>query len=170
MATKLQALPDQFFKQAIKPLMKQIRLPFFLKRKFSATALQLHQKNTSHKERVQQLAQLLGNRQLEWDEAAAQLKTEQNVVDNQSLLQLFVENSSFNTFRYYRRELLLEQLKADKDSKIRVDVSMATSATVAPCGRRQGEVLDNTRENLKRIPPCGELRCACDWDVFAPEE
>ena len=84
-------------------------------------------------------------------------------------LKLFVENTSFNTYRFYRREILAEQLKQDKECRIRVDVSVAYADKVAPCGWRHGEILENTKDNLKQIPPCTELRCACDWDWIDPE-
>lgn len=169
MTTKLQALPDDFFKQALKPLVKQIKLPFFLKRRFATAAIRLHQENASHKERVRQLAQLLGDQPLVWEAGSAQLRSEQKAVGTLMLLQLFVENSSFNTYRYSRRQLLIEQLKADKSCKIRVDVSVAFNSKVAPCGMCQGQVLENTKSTLKVMPPCNELRCACDWEIVEAE-
>lgn len=169
MVQQQQALPEQYFKQALKPVLKQIELSFFLKRKFSATALQLHLTNASHTQRIKTLLELLGDKPFTWSKGKALLEGEGTKPTTTALLKLFVENTSFNTYRFYRRELMIEQLKADKECRIRVDVSVAYADKVSPCGRRHGEILDNTKDNLKQIPPCDELRCACDWDWIDPE-
>lgn len=165
MVSKVSTLPDKYFLQAIGPLLKQCKLPFFFRRKFKAQALKLHKENASQVQRLKVLLELLGDRSFIWDKGTQQLIAEGKEPDTKALLTLFIENSAFNTYRFFRREELKSQLKADKDCRIRVDVSVTFSGTVAPCGRKYGEVFENTRSVRKLIPPCTELRCACDWEI-----
>jgi hypothetical protein len=165
LVSKVAALPDRYFLQAIEPLLKQCKLPFFFRRKFKAQALKLHQENAPHIKRLKVLLELLGERSFRWDKGKEQLISEGKEPDTKALLTLFIENSAFNTYRFYRREELLSQLKADKECRIRVDVAVTLTGTVAPCGRKHGEILENTRKVRKAIPPCTELRCSCDWDI-----
>ncbi|MGH1462511.1 MAG: hypothetical protein ACRBB6_10780 [Neptuniibacter sp.] len=164
-----QTLLDSYFKLAMKPLIKSIRLPFFIKRKFIAAAIKLHQENASHKERVETLTNLIGNKDLVWARGVEQLLSEKKEPTIIELVRLFVENTSFNTYRIYKQEELKAHLKSDENCQVRVSVSVAFSGNVAPCGKRHGEILENTKATLKAIPPCSALRCACDWEVTSTD-
>lgn len=168
MVVKVSALPDEYFLEALKPLLKQIKLPFFLKRKFKKKALQLHQSNNSHSQRLEALSDLIGDNRFFWKAGKDLLVSEGKKPDTHALLTLFIENCSFNTYLFSQREEILEQLKFDKEGQlqIHVNLSLAYSGTVAPCGRKRGDILENSRSLKKEVPPCDSLRCACEWQLY----
>lgn len=163
MSFTLPPLADKFIREPMDQALREIEASPKAKQKLLNEALRLHRQSASHQTWRKYFEAALWKQHWDWPRCRDMLVAEGVEPTPEEMLDVLISWLIFTAHKLNRREEIREVLQTPFQHRIFVDVFTHDDTPVAPCGCRNNDQMEPSPENLERMPPCGHLRCACNW-------
>lgn len=158
-------LPEVFAQAAWQRIAQEIDAPASLKVAMQAEVLRLHGKNADQREFIRGMGVVLYRQAWDWPRGRAllaeQLGENPHVTE---LLEALYRWFTLSTHKLHRRGQIRALLSNGMGHVIRVS-AVAQDGQPVPCGAVDQQVLEPSKEVMRRMPPCSHPFCVCSWTL-----
>lgn len=168
--TRMDAIPEIFFRAAWMQVEKELQMAPDIKVRLYQEAARLHQRSADRRDVERSLSAILYQVDWRWPRAEPLVCDEDGEVypsDVAAALFHWLENAAH---KFYRRGQIRALLTQKMGHVIQVSVLADDGSDIAPCGSRNDETLQPSKDVLMQMPPCRHPFCACSWMLTYPEE